>query len=76
MSLCLSVRPFIRLFVRVTNAIWPFPYSKEGNICAKVVGNSNTNYMTEYRAHGSSIRYANELINTQKCHNSTTEVGM
>ena len=42
---------------------------------AKVVGNSKTNYVTEYMAHGeSSLRYANDLINMQKCYKSTTEV--
>ena len=42
------------------------------NVCAKVVGNSKTNYVTQYRPHGLSFRYVNELINMQKCYNSTT----
>ena len=47
-----------------------------GNVCAKVVDNNKTNYVTENRAHGSSLGYANELINMHKCSNSTTEGGM
>ena len=43
-----------------------------GNICAKVA----TNYVTENKTHGSSLKYANELINTQKYYNSKTEVGI
>ena len=47
-----------------------------GNVCAKVVGIMKTIYVTEYRAQGPRVSYANELINMQKCHCSTTEVGM
>ena len=33
------------------------------------------NHLTEFRAHESSLRYANELINMQNCY-SITEVGI
>ena len=48
-----------------------------GNASAKVAGNyMKTNFVTEYRAQGSCFRYASELINMQKCYNSTTKIGM
>ena len=37
-----------------------------GNVCAKVVGNSKTKYVTEdNRAHESRLKYANESINME-----------